>query len=62
MIRPYLNNIINDHMDGWKIQLTMEINFISIMDSNEICTMPIHSQNLSILIGYEKVQIIKELF
>ena len=35
MIRPYLSNIIDDHKDEWKIQLTMEINFISIKDSSE---------------------------
>ena len=27
-IRPYLSSIINDHKDGWKIQLTMEISFV----------------------------------
>ena len=40
MIIPYLRNIIDDHKDGWKIQLAMEISFVSIVkdskeDSNE---------------------------
>ena len=30
MIRQYLSNIIDDHKDEWRIQLTVEINFISI--------------------------------
>ena len=30
MIRLYLSNIIDDDKDEWKIQLTMETNFISI--------------------------------
>ena len=29
MIRPYLSRIIDDHNDGWKIQLAMEIRFVS---------------------------------
>ena len=33
MTRRYLGNIIADHKDEWKIQLTMEINFTSIKDS-----------------------------
>ena len=44
IIRQYLNDIINDHktQGEWKIQLTMEINFISSKDSkdsNETRTM-----------------------
>ena len=31
IIRPYLSNVINDHktMSEWKIQLKLQINFIS---------------------------------
>ena len=41
MIRPYLRDMINDHKTRreWKIQLTMRINFISVKDSKETCTM-----------------------
>ena len=41
IIRPYLINTIHDHktMREWKIQLTMQINFISREDSKETCTM-----------------------
>ena len=35
MIKSYLSNIINDHKEEWKVQLTIEINFISSKDSNE---------------------------
>ena len=40
MIRPYLTNIIDEHKDGWKIQLTMEVTFVTVIkdsdkDSNE---------------------------
>ena len=37
MIRPYLSDMINDHKTRreWKIQLTMQINFISSKDSEE---------------------------
>ena len=46
MIRPYLSSIIDDHKDEWKIQLTMEINFISIKDSSETYPIHMHSKKL----------------
>ena len=50
MIRHYLSSIIDDHKNGWKIQLTMEISFVSVIknsdkDSNEPYTIYIHSEN-----------------
>ena len=52
MIRPYLGKIIDGHKDGWKIQLTMEVSFVStVKDSNELFTIHIHSENLSIFVG-----------
>ena len=35
IIRPYLSNMINDHktIREWKIQLTMQVHFISHKDS-----------------------------
>ena len=62
IIRPYLSNIIDDHKDEWKIQLTMEINFISIKDSSEIHPIHIHSINIVILTGYETDDIIEKKF
>ena len=75
MIRTYLSNAIDDHKDGWKIQLTAEITFVSVIkdfdkdsnegsnkDSNESSTIHLHSDNLLIFIGYETNNIIKELF
>ena len=37
IIRPYLSNVINDHktMTEWKIQLTLQINFISHRNSEK---------------------------
>ena len=49
MIRPYLSDMINDHKTwrrDWKIQLTMQINFISSKDSDETRTMYTESHNI----------------
>ena len=63
MIRPYLGKIINDHKDGWKTQLTVEVSFVfSVKDSNEPSIIHIHSKNLEVYIGYETDNIIEELF
>ena len=62
-VRPYLSSIIDDHKDGWKIQLAMEVSFVSIVkDSNEHFTMHRKSENSSIFIGYETDNVIEELF
>ena len=63
MIIPHLRNIIDDHKDGWKIQLAMEISFVStVKDSNELYTIDVYSENSSIFIGYKTDNIIEELF
>ena len=65
MIKPYLRDMINDHKTRreWKIQLTMQINFISSEHSEEIlCTMHTKSHNIDIMIGSETKQIIEKLF
>ena len=46
----------------WKIQLTMQINFISSKNSEEIRTMSTKSNNIEIMMGSEADDIIKELF
>ena len=47
MIRQYLRDIINDQktQGEWKIQLTIDIHFISSKDSNETCAMHTNSDN-----------------
>ena len=75
MTRPYLSSVIDDHKDERKIQLAMEISFVSTVkdsntdfnkksnkDSNESDPIHIHSENSLVFIGYETVNIIKELF
>ena len=56
--------MINDHktQNEWKIQLTMQINFISYKDSEETRTMHTKSHNIEIMVGSETDEIIKELF
>ena len=63
MIRKYLIDIINDYktQGEWKIQLTMEINFISSKDSNETRIMHTKSYNIEIMIGNQTNQIIKNV-
>ena len=47
----------------WKIQLTMEINFISSKpDSDETCTMRTKSNNVEIMTGSETDNVIEDLF
>ena len=60
MIRPYLTDMINYHKTRreWKIQLTMQISFISHKDSEESCTMHIKSRNIEVMSGKETVEII----
>ena len=61
IIKQYLSDIINDHKihDEWKIQLTMEINFISSKDSNETRIMHTTSDNIEIMMGNETDEIIE---
>ena len=78
IIRPYLRNKINNHkvpiklkdpndteddLSGdWKIQLTIQITFISSLDAGKIITMDSKSDNEEIMIVYETDDIIKKLF
>ena len=56
--------MINDHKTRreWKIQLTMQINFISSKDSEETRTMHTKSSNIEMIMGNETDEIIKKLF
>ena len=63
-IRPYLRNMINYHKTRreCKIQLTMQINFISHKDSEGTHTMYLKSRNIEIMMGNKTDEIIKKLF
>ena len=56
--------MINDHKthSEQKIQLTIQINFLSSKDSEETSTMHTKSNNIEIMIGKETVEIIEKLF
>ena len=57
------NTIIEDDFPGeWKIQLTVQITFISSLDTGEIRTTGSKSGNIEIMKGSEADDIIKELF
>ena len=56
--------MINDHktQSEQKIQLTIQINFLSSKDSEETSTMHTKSANIEIMIGKETDEIIEKLF
>ena len=65
MIEPYLVDMINDYKNEgeWKIQLTLEISFISSKsDSNEIRTIYTKSTNTESMIGSDANDVISDLF
>ena len=65
MIEPYLRELINDHKNKgeWKIQLTAQINFISLRTgSDETRVMHTRSANEEFMSGSDTDEIIKELF
>ena len=65
LIEPYLRELINDHKNKgeWKIQLTAQINFISLRPgSYETRVMHTRSVNEEFMNGSDTDEIIKELF
>ena len=65
LIEPYLRELINDHKNKgeWKIQLTAQINFISLRPgSDETHVMHTRSVNEELMNGSDTDEIIKELF
>ena len=65
LIEPYLRELINDHKNKgeWKIQLTAQINFISLRPgSDETRVMHTRSVNEEFMNGSDTDEIIKELF
>ena len=64
IIRPYLKDMINDYKSKgeWKIQLSMQIIFVSFTDANETRDMYTKSDNITIMSGIEADDVINELF
>ena len=64
IIRPFLRGVINNHMNHreWKIQLTMQVTFISSLDTREFRITHRKSDNVKIVMGIETDDIINELF
>ena len=64
MVILHLEKMINNYKaNGYcKIQLAMQINFISFLDINGFRTLHTKSDNIKILKGTETSDIINELF
>ena len=65
LIEPYLRELINDHKNKgeWKIQLTAQINFISLRPGpDETRVMHTRNVNEEFMNGSDTDEIIKELF
>ena len=64
IIRPYLRDMINYHKarSEWKIQLSMQIIFVSFTDVNETLVMHTKSDNIVIMNGIETNDIINEFY
>ena len=64
---PYLSDLINDHKTirnkskEWKIQINMNVNFVSSNDTGETRTIFVWSDNEEIRSGNETDDIIKGL-
>ena len=62
-ITPDSRNMIDNHKarGEWKIQLVMQIIFVSFIDANETCKMHTKSDNKEIMSGTETNDAINEL-
>ena len=68
---PYLHDLINDHkttmklhvkaIGEWKIQLTIQTNFISSKDSEETGVVHTWSDNIEIMMGSKKMILLIDL-
>ena len=64
---PYLSDLINENKaiennsNEWKIQINMNVNFVSSNDTGEIRTIFAWSNNEEIRLGNETNDIIKKL-
>ena len=61
---PYLRDMIDNRKDRgkWKIQLTMKINFVSVLDNTQFPEMHTKSDNIEIMIDIKTNDIITGLF
>ena len=59
-----MKDIVNDinKSDTWKIQLTIESNFISFKDTDEECVMHSKSDNIEFMTYDNALEVIEELF
>ena len=64
IIKPFLRDMINNHKTHgkWKIQLTMQITFISSLGTGEFRIMHSKSDNEKMMGGIEADDIINKLF
>ena len=62
MIRPYLEDMINNHegQGEWKIQLEMKIIFVSSLNTSELREMHTKSNNIEIMSSTETGDVINE--
>ena len=53
IIRPYSKDMVDNHKarGEWKIQLTMQVIFVSFIDANETCVMHTKTDNIEIMSG-----------
>ena len=63
-IRPYLKDTINNlkKFDKWKIQLTVENNFISSINNDAERVMHSKTDNIQIMTNDEADEVMKELY
>ena len=63
-IKPWLYDLIEEYSynDSWKIQLNMNLSFISLTDSNIRQTMSSKSGNVEIIDTIDNNAVIDELF
>ena len=64
MIRPYLEDMINNHkaQGEWKIQLVTRIIFVSYLNTSELREMHTKGNNIEIMSGTETGDTINEIF
>ena len=64
IIITYLRDMIDNHKDRgkWKIQLTIKINLVSVLDNTQFQEMHTKSDNIEIMIGIKTNDIVTGLF
>ena len=65
LIEKYLRELLEEYKQkgGWKMQLTIEVNFISLKPgSDETCIMYTRSDNIEIMFGDDNDDMIEQIF